>query len=123
MFRLLHSHNLITILCIPAVPVPAAQLWVFELKFRLAIVQTLRMRGAVLHGHYISSQRGAKLGTGKILTLLFEDYSPIFMNIITFQSSITILLSSPTPKAFSRPVMSFRSFSKSQSWPYIDPEL
>jgi len=61
------------------------------------------MRGDVLHGHYISSQRGAKLVTGKILTLLFEDYSPIFINVITFQSSITILFSSPTPKAFSLP--------------------
>ena len=81
------------------------------------------MRGAVLPGHYISSQRGAKLSTGKIITLLFEDYSPILMNIITFQSFITILSPSPTPKTFSRAVMSFRSSSKSQSWRYIDPKL
>ena len=81
------------------------------------------MHGAVLHGHYMSSQRGAKLSTGKILTLLFEDYSPILMNIITFQDFITILSSSPTAKAFSRRVMSFRSSSKSQCWRYIDPKL
>jgi hypothetical protein len=66
---------------------------------------------------------GAKLSTGKILTLLFEDYSPVLMNIITFQSFITILSSSPKPKTFSRWVMSFRSSSKSQIWRYIDPKL
>jgi hypothetical protein len=94
-----------------------------ELKFHLVIVQRLRMRGAVLHGHNISSQRVAKLSTGKIITLLIEDYSPILMHIITFQYFITILSSSPKPKAFSRWVMSFRSSSKSQSWRYIDPKL
>ena len=66
MSRLLQTHNLTIIQCVPFNDGD------IELNFRLVIVQGLRMRGSVFHGHYISSQGGAKLSTGKILNLPFE---------------------------------------------------